>query len=259
LKYKKWEEGQDRWTSINQRDKDTDEEELPIIMKYGQVAGGIFVRRINRFVAEVEIEGRREAVHVKNTGRLKELLVPGARAILEVSGSEARKYRHSLIAVEKDGVLVNIDSQAPNAVVHEAMVAGKVRQLGHLHTVKREVVWGNSRFDLHYEKDGRKGYMEVKGVTLLQDGVAMFPDAPTSRGRKHVLELIDAVREGCEGVILFLVQTKGARYFAPHAMMDPPFAEALREAASAGVHVLAYDAEVLESSIVFGEPLEVKL
>jgi sugar fermentation stimulation protein A len=228
-------------------------------MHYSEVVEGSFVHRINRFVAEVEIDGRRELVHVKNTGRLKELLVPGARAYFEVSGNEGRKYRHSLIAVEKDGKLINIDSQAPNAVVHEAMVTGKVRELGYIHTVEREATWGNSRFDLLYEGDGRTGYMEVKGVTLLQDGIAMFPDAPTARGRKHVQQLVEAVRDGYEGVILFLVQTQGARIFAPHAMMDPPFAEALREAAAAGVRVLAYDSVVSRSSIEFGEPIDVEL
>jgi len=233
--------------------------EMSVIMQYSQVVEGSFVRRLNRFVAEVEIEGRREMVHVKNTGRLKELLVPGARAFLETSGREARRYKHSLIAVEKDGMIVNIDSQAPNAIVHEAMLAGLLQELGPIHAVQREVTWGNSRFDLYYEGDGRSGYMEVKGVTLLEDGIAMFPDAPTIRGRKHVLELAGAVREGNEGVVLFLVQMKGARCFAPHASMDPPFAEALREAAAAGVRVWAYDAVVTTCGIAFGEPLEVKL
>lgn len=233
--------------------------EMSVIMQYSQVVEGSFVRRLNRFVAEVEIEGRREMVHVKNTGRLKELLVPGARAFLETSGREARRYKHSLIAVEKEGMIVNIDSQAPNAIVHEAMLAGQLQELGRIHTVQREVTWGNSRFDLYYEGNGRRGYMEVKGVTLIKDGIAMFPDAPTIRGRKHVLELAEAVRAGYEGVVLFLVQMRGAHCFAPHASMDPPFAAALREAAAAGVRVWAYDAVVTTCGIAFGEPLEVKL
>lgn len=228
-------------------------------MHYAQVIQGIFVRRLNRFVAEVKIDGRLEQVHVKNTGRCKELLVPGAPVHLEVFSNRARKYRHSLIAVDKNGMLVNIDSQAPNAVVYEALLSGKVAEIGQVQTVKREIRFGNSRFDLYFEGNGRRGFMEVKGVTLEQDGIAMFPDAPTVRGRKHVLEMAEAVKEGYDGAILFLVQMKGCRLFTPHVQMDRPFAEALKEAANAGVRVLAYDSLVTGTDIRFGDPLPVDL
>jgi len=228
-------------------------------MRYSQVVQGSFVRRLNRFVAEADIGGRMETVHVKNTGRLKELLVPGAKIYLDVSGSDERKYRYSLIAAERDGILVNIDSQAPNAVVYEAVTEGKVKEIGRPRILKREVVHGQSRFDLYFEGDGHKGYMEIKGVTLWRDGVAMFPDAPTSRGRKHVQELIAAARAGYRSVVLFLLQFKGVRRFVPHAEMDPAFAGALKEAAAAGVEVLAYDSEVSPSGIRLGAPIRVDI
>lgn len=228
-------------------------------MIYSNVVQGSFIRRINRFVAEVSIAGRQESVHVKNTGRLKELLVPGAQVYLERSANEARKYKHSLIAVEKNDILVNIDSQVPNMVVYEALKDGKIAELGIPQILKREVTYGNSRFDLYYAGDGEQGYIEVKGVTLEHDGVAMFPDAPTSRGRKHILEMIEAVKEGHKAVVFFLVQMQGCRCFTPHVEMDPPFAEALREAAAAGVEVLAYDSKISPTSIQIGERLPVEI
>lgn len=228
-------------------------------MNYARVISGTFVRRINRFAAEVDIGGRPETVHVKNTGRLRELLVTGARVCLALSQNEARKYRHSLISVEKSGTWVNIDSQAPNTVVHEALRDGKVSELGDLRLLKREAVFGKSRFDLYFERDRQKGFIEVKGVTLEKDGTALFPDAPTARGTKHVLELIEAVKTGYEGIIFFLVQMKGCRRFAPHAEMDAPFADVLKTAFKNGVRVLAYDAEVSANSISIGEPLPIDL
>jgi len=228
-------------------------------MEYANTVRGTFVRRLNRFAAEVELEGKTERVHVKNTGRLKELLVPGAEVVLETASRADRKTKHSLIAVRKNDAFVNVDSQIPSAVVEEALRAGKVKEIGEVRTIRREAVYGNSRFDFYYETGERKGFIEVKGVTLAQDGVALFPDAPTARGTKHVLELAEAVERGYEGVALFLVQMKGCRRFAPHAEMDPAFAEALERAARRGVRVLAYDSEVTASAIVFGEPLEVAI
>ena len=229
-----------------------------VSMDYAQVIQASFVRRINRFVAEADIDGHPVAVHVKNTGRCKELLVPGVTVFLEVSSNEARRYKYSLIAVEKNGLLVNIDSQAPNIVVYEAIMEGKIKELGNVHTLKREVSFGNSRFDLYFEGDGRRGFVEIKGVTLEHHGIAMFPDAPTARGRKHVLELMEALEAGYEGVILFLVQMKGCRYVTPHKEMDPLFAAAMQEAAAAGVQVMAYDARVTRTSIQIGKPLAVQ-
>jgi sugar fermentation stimulation protein A len=214
---------------------------------------------MNRFAAEVEIDGRLETVHVKNTGRLKELLVTEAKVYLEVSRNAARKYRHSLIAVEKDGTIVNIDSQAPNTVVYEALRDGKVNELGEIGTLKREMVYGKSRFDLYFERNGQKGFIEVKGVTLARDAVAMFPDAPTSRGTKHVLELMEAANEGCEGVIFFLVQMKGCRRFILNREMDGSFADALKEAVKNGIRVLVYDAQVSETAIEIGVPLAAEI
>lgn len=157
-------------------------------------------------------------------------------------------------------MLVNIDSQAPNAVVYEALQDGMIPELGRIQTLKREVVYGGSRFDLYFESDKfKKGFMEVKGVTLELNGVAMFPDAPTARGRKHVLELIDAMKEGYTGMIMFLIQMKGPAEFTPHAEMDLPFAEALKEAVDAGVRVYAYDSAVTGTAIQFGKPIPVNI
>lgn len=228
-------------------------------MNYATVIRGTFVRRCNRFVAEVEIDGRCEAVHVKNTGRLRELLEPGTPAFLEDSQNSSRKYRHSLIAVEKNGTLVNIDSQAPNKVVYEALKDGKLKEFGDVRTVKSEAAYGKSRIDLYFESDGPKGFIEVKGVTLAKGGTALFPDAPTERGTKHVLEMIEAAKEGYTAVIFFLAQRKDCRRFAPNAEMDAPFAEALKEAVHHGVRVIAYDAEVTETSLALGDPLPVEI
>lgn len=226
-------------------------------MNYGNTVRGTFVRRLNRFAAEVDLDGKTEPVHVKNTARLKELLVPGAEVCLEAARNADRKYNDSLISVRKNGILVNIDSQAPNTVVEEALRAGKVKEIGEVRTLKREAVYGQSRFDFYYEGDGRKGFIEVKGVTLVKGDTAMFPDAPTKRGTKHVQELAEAADSGYDNAILFLVQMQGCRRFTPNAEMDGAFAEALKQAAQRGIRVLAYDARVDESAITFGEPLPV--
>jgi sugar fermentation stimulation protein A len=228
-------------------------------MNYSDVIRGSFRRRLNRFAAEVEIDGRPEIVHVKNTGRLRELLVPGAPVWLEPSRNPARKYRHSLVAVEQRGVIVNIDSQAPNAVVYEALRDGKLREFGDVRALRREAVYGKSRFDLYVEGDGRNVFIEVKGVTLAKGDLALFPDAPTERGTKHMQELVAAVQAGYGGAVIFLVQRNDCRCFAPNAEMDAPFAEALASAARQGVRVLAYDARVTPSSMVIGEPLRVDI
>lgn len=226
-------------------------------MRYGNVLRGTFVRRLNRFAAEAAIGGRIETVHVKNTGRLKELLVPGAEVSLETAANAGRKTRHSLIAVRHGGRWVNIDSQAPNAVVAEALAGGFLDGLGRIGAWRREAAWGHSRFDFWLESEGRSGYMEVKGVTLERDGVALFPDAPTARGTKHLLELAEAAEQGHLGVVLFLIQMKGCRLFKPHEAMDAAFAGALRDAAGRGVQVLAFDALVTEAEIAIGDPVEV--
>src|SRR5690606_20056265 len=152
-----------------------------------------------------------------------------------------RSTKYSLIAVEKDGQVINIDSQVPNKVVYDALLEKRITELQHIQFLQREVSYGKSRFDLYFEDEHRKGFIEVKGVTLYQNGIAKFPDAPTVRGTKHILEMVEAVHDGYAGYIFFLIQMQGCHSFTPHAEMDPPFAEALRKAAMEGVHILAYD------------------
>src|SRR5699024_1964221 len=159
-------------------------------MKYEHIVEGIFEKRLNRFIAEVSIDGVTEQVHVKNTGRCKELLIPGVQVLLDYVDKPTRKTKYSLISVMKNNRLINIDSQAPNTVVFEAIQAGYIPVFTDYTSLKREVTFQSSRFDLYAEHGGVKEFIEVKGVTLENDGVAMFPDAPTARGAKHVLELI---------------------------------------------------------------------
>lgn len=213
-------------------------------MEYGKMAEARFLRRINRFTAFVELDGREEMVHVKNTGRCKELLLEGARVFLEKADKEGRKTKYSLIAVYKGETLVNMDSQAPNQMAAEALAEGKILEIGEVDFLKREVKYENSRFDLYYQQKEEKGFIEVKGVTLEENGTAKFPDAPTERGTKHLRELIKAKEEGYEAAVLFVIQMKGVGKFRPNEERDPAFAKALREAAAAGVKILAYDCGV---------------
>lgn len=224
-------------------------------MKYLHIRRGIFMERPNRFLANIYIDGKQETVHVKNTGRCRELLIPGAQVVVEESDSPSRKTRYSLIAVHKGEMLVNMDSQAPNAVAAEALAAGRLRELGNVDRVRREVKYGDSRFDIYYEAGERRGFVEVKGVTLERNGVAAFPDAPTSRGVKHMRELLAAKREGYEATILFLVQMRGPDCFIPNGDMDSEFARTLLEIEKAGVRVLVYDCLVREDEIVIGEAI----
>lgn len=228
-------------------------------MRYGQIVHGTFVRRLNRFVAETVIDGQVTQVHVKNTGRLRELLVHGATVSLELAANPGRKTRHSLIAVKAGEDWVNIDSQVPNAVVEEALQQGRVQEWKRVDQWKREATWRKSRFDFRVEGGGRKGFIEVKGVTLAADGTALFPDAPTERGTKHVRELIDAVKEGYGGLVLFLIQRQGCRLFKPNEAMDAAFADALRAAARHGVTIAAYDTQVSDNEITFGKPVAVDI
>ena len=213
-------------------------------MQYKEIIPAIFHKRINRFIAEVWISGELERVHVKNTGRLKELLISERQVFLEVADHPNRKTKYSLIAVNRDGTLVNVDSQAPNQVAYEALRDGKIKELGQPNKVKKEVTYQKSRFDLYFENGEERGFIEVKGVTLAKDGVAMFPDAPTTRGTKHIDELVKAVEDGYRAVILFIIQMQGCRVFTPHTEMDPDFSKSLVHAARAGVEILAYDCDV---------------
>ena len=228
-------------------------------MKYSQTVKGIFVKRLNRFIAEVLINDHMEKVHVKNTGRLKELLLEKAEVALAVAENPNRKTKYSLIAVKNGDRWINIDSQVPNEVVFEGLIKGKISELGKPSLAKKEVTFGNSRFDLYFEKNGEKGFIEVKGVTLEDGGVAMFPDAPTSRGTKHILEMKEAVHAGYRGIILFLIQMNGCHTFTPNEKMDKAFADACREAAVNGVEILAYDTTVTEKDIVLNRPVKAVL
>ena len=230
-------------------------------MKYEHITEGRFIDRPNRFIAHVEINGQVETVHVKNTGRCRELLVPGTQVFLEKSSNPARKTAYDLICVNKKGRgLINMDSQAPNKVTAEALQNGHLKFPGmdELVELRGEYTYGDSRIDF-YGKDccGKEFLLEVKGVTLEENGVARFPDAPTQRGVKHVEELIRAHEAGFEAGILFVIQMKGARRMEPNWRTHEAFGEALQKAQAAGVKVLAYDCRVETDLLELDEPVEV--
>ncbi len=216
-------------------------------MRYGNIYRGKFIDRPNRFIAYVDIDGRTETVHVKNTGRCRELLREGAIVYVQDSPGPERKTRWDLIAAEKDGRIINMDSQAPNKVVKDWIESGNL--IEDVTYIRPEYTYGNSRFDLYIETEGKKVLMEVKGVTLEEEGVARFPDAPSERAVKHVKELISAVKEGYEAYIFFVIQMKGVKYFTPNTDMHPAFAETLKEAGKKGVRIVAYDCMVSDDSI----------
>lgn len=226
-------------------------------MIYENIKCGSFICRPNRFIAKVNIEGKEETVHVKNTGRCKELLTRGARVILQYSDSPKRKTAWDLISVYKGERLINMDSQAPNKVFYEFLSKGVLFESPE--HIKPECKYGNSRFDFFVKAQENDAFIEVKGVTLEEDGAVLFPDAPTERGVKHIKELIKAREDGFEAYIAFIVQTENVRYFTPNAKTHPEFADALREAAAKGVKILCYDCKVTESSLTVNMPVEVRL
>ncbi|MED3661649.1 DNA/RNA nuclease SfsA [Ureibacillus terrenus] len=228
-------------------------------MIYHHLKKGTFSQRLNRFVAEVYLNGQKERVHVKNTGRLRELLLQGVEVILEESHQPNRKTKYSLIAVKKDGRWVNIDSQAPNAVAYEAIREGRIAELKQIQLLKKEVKYHDSRFDFYFETKSEKGFIEVKGVTLEKNGIALFPDAPTSRGTKHIWELVKAGKEGYKGILLFIIQMEGCRCFAPNRYTDPDFADALVQASRHGVEILAYETKVSSCGMDIGRKIPVEL
>ena len=220
--------------------------------------------RPNRFIAEVELDGKIERAHVKNTGRLKELLMPGAVVYLEDHAGRmgTRKLRYSLIGVEKGDVMINMDSQAPNKVCEEALLSERLQLpgMGKLVSVKREKTFGSSRFDFYVEDEhGQIGWLEVKGVTLEEAGVARFPDAPTERGVKHIEELIKAVHEGYNGFVLFVIQMPEIRYFEPNDQTHKAFGDALRTAKKEGVHILAATCRVTADTLELDQMAPVNL
>ena len=215
-------------------------------MIYENMQPGIFRERPNRFIAHVELDGKLETVHVKNTGRCRELLVPGAKVWCQRSENPARKTKFDLICVEKGPYLINMDSQAPNKAVQEWLLGGG---MGQIRDLRPETVHGDSRFDFAFQKDGKQCYLEVKGVTLEDGGICAFPDAPTERGVKHIRELQRAAETGLDAVLFFVVQIRDIHSVAPNDATHPAFGEALREAAARGVRVLAYDCDVTPDSL----------
>ena len=226
-------------------------------MQYGKILPARFLARPNRFVAWVEAEGQELVCHVKNTGRCRELLAPGATVWLEESPNPNRKTKFDLIAVEKGERLINMDAQAPNQVFGEWAQSGHFRE--GLTLLRPETTYGSSRFDFYWESSKSRGFVEVKGVTLEEDGVVRFPDAPTLRGVKHLEELILAHKAGYEAAVCFVIQMGDVRYFAPNDATHPEFGQALRKAAAAGVEVLAMDCAVTPQTLTMGKPVPIKL
>lgn len=224
-------------------------------MKYEKTLRGVFSERPDRFTAYVYIDGRREICHVKNTGRCRELLLPGVPAVLcDCRSNPNRKTPFDLIAVEKEGRLINIDSQAPNAAAAELL-----RKLHPSATLRSEVKTGNSRIDFCLEEDGKKTFVEVKGVTLEKDGDVFFPDAPTECGVKHLRELSSLKRQGFGAEVLFIVQMENVRRFSPNRKTHPQFADELKAAHAAGVGVTVYECRVTDSEMTATVPVKVAL
>ncbi len=226
-------------------------------MKYDNIYPGKFISRPNRFIANIEIDGKTEVCHVKNTGRCKELLIEGADVFVQKSDNPLRKTAYDLIAVYKNGMLINMDSQAPNKVFHEWAKADGF--FGEISNIKPEYKYKNSRFDFYIESGERKILVEVKGVTLENDGVVSFPDAPTERGVKHLNELIDATKNGFEAYVFFVIQMSKCNYFTPNKENHPEFADALKKAQNAGVNVLAANCKVTENELAIDEFVKVIL
>ena len=226
------------------------------MMRYENMVPGIFLARPNRFIAHVEIEGQEQIVHVKNTGRCRELLPAGAKVWCQHWDNPSRKTKYDLILVQKGERLICMDSQAPNAAAKEWLLNGG---LGQIEDLKGEYTHGDSRFDFSFMKEGRRCFLEVKGVTLENDGVCAFPDAPTQRGVKHLQGLTRLAQEGYGAYVLFVIQMADVKYLHPNDATDPAFGNALREAKRQGVEVLAVECAVTRNSMAITAPVEVKL
>ena len=225
-------------------------------MHYENMVKGQFISRPNRFIAHVMIEGEVKICHVKNTGRCRELLQPGVTVWCKKAANPARKTAYDLIAVQKGERLINMDSQAPNIAARHWLEQGG---LGQIRQLRSEVTHGDSRFDLSFEKDGKTCFLEVKGVTLESEGVCAFPDAPTTRGVKHLNGLQQAAQDGFGAYLLFVIQMSDVKYLHPNDITDPAFGKALRDAAKAGVTVLAMDCAVTPVSMQLRLPVPVNL
>lgn len=230
-------------------------------MKYENTVEGVFLNRNNRFIARVLINDKEEIVHVPNTGRCKEILIPNTKIILQKTNNENRKTKYSLISAYKENNLINIDSQSPNKIAYEALLNKKILKNINITLIKKEKKFGNSRFDLYYEgirnNNEVKGFIEVKGVTLEENKLAMFPDAPTIRGVKHIEELIFAKSIGYEANILFIIQMKGVKNFTPNYKMHKEFYDAIKKASINKVNILAYDSKVTRDEVVLDKPIDI--
>ncbi len=230
-------------------------------MKYENIRKAVFRRRPNRFIAVCELDGADVVAHVPNTGRCRELLVPGYTVYLTENENPARKTRYTLVSVNRAGRLINMDALAPNRAFREAAEGGTVRLPGlDVPTLVRpECRFGDSRFDFYLENGGRRAFVEVKGVTLEEDGAALFPDAPTERGVRHVRELCRAAAEGYLAYLVLVVQMEGVDRFSPNRRTHPAFADALAAARESGVRILAYDCLVAPDEIRLNRPVPVVL
>jgi len=226
-------------------------------MHYSNIQRATFLRRPNRFIAHIEVDGREEVCHVKNTGRCRELLTDRATIYVEHHDNPNRKTKYSLIAVEKGDLLINMDSQAPNKVVGKWIL--EKEPFGKVKLLKPECTYGSSRFDFYLETEAEKIFIEVKGVTLEEAGIVSFPDAPTERGIKHLEELRACVEAGYKAAVIFVVQMEGMQHFEPNDRTHPQFGEALRQARKAGVEVLAYECKVTPSSLEITKSIPVVL
>ena len=224
-------------------------------MKYENIVEGVFLQRPNRFIAICEIDGKEEICHVKNTGRCRELLFKGVNVYLEKSSNPNRKTQYDLVCVQKNNKLINMDSQIPNYVVTESL--DKI--FNDITYVKQEYKYGNSRFDIYVETKTDKIFVEVKGVTLEEDGAVRFPDAPTERGVKHLKELQKAVSEGFRACVVFLVQMQDVKYFEPNYETHPEFASELKKAYENGVEIFVYDSVVTPDEIKLNKSVKIKM
>lgn len=226
-------------------------------MKYSKIRTGKFIERPNRFIALVEIDGRTERCHVKNTGRCKEIFLPGTTVVLEEPDNPNRKTPFDVIAAYKGDRLINIDSQAPNKTFLEFLPSSGI--ISDIEEIRPEYTHGDSRFDVFVKYAKGEAFIEIKGVTLEKDGLTLFPDAPTERGLKHVRELMQCVDEGYDAYIVFVVQMKDVNGFTPNYEMHKEFGDAVKEASEKGVHVLAFDCDVTEDGMTIKDPVKIVL
>ena len=216
----------------------------------GNLKEARFIKRINRFIGEISIDGETHKTHIANTGRMKELLIEGAKIIVRLVKDEKRKTAYDLLMVYKEDVLISIDSKLPNVLLEKAFRDNNIPAFQDYTTVKKEVTFGKSRFDLFIHRDQQTAFIEAKCVTYVrEDHVASFPDAPTERGRKHVLELIEVHGEEMRGAVYFIIQREDAIAFTPNRRMDPLFADAVEKAHKAGVEFYAYTCKVTPKEI----------